>query len=77
MKSSHKSVYSSLSPNHLELETKLESARSMPSPTPAVLQELSVLLAKATKTLADATGSIPTYDQKQHEIVSPKSRIRV
>lgn len=28
-----------------------------------------MLLAKATKALADATGSIPTYDQKQYEIV--------
>ncbi|KAF9476038.1 hypothetical protein BDN70DRAFT_863858 [Pholiota conissans] len=49
-----------------ELEGKLEAAKS--TPTPVLLQELSVLLAKATKILADATGSIPTYDQKQYEI---------
>lgn len=60
-------------PPHLnvavELEDKIKAAKLDPAPTPESLQEISVLLAKATKTLADATGGIPTYDQRQYEIV--------
>ncbi|KAF8958938.1 tubulin binding cofactor C-domain-containing protein [Flammula alnicola] len=51
-----------------ELESRIEAAKAVPSPPPDVLQELTLLLGKATKALADATGSIPTYDQKQYEI---------
>lgn len=34
------------------------------------LNALSALLAKATKSIADAAGAIPSYDQKQYEGVS-------
>ncbi|KAF8884211.1 tubulin binding cofactor C-domain-containing protein, partial [Gymnopilus junonius] len=37
------------------------------SPPQDVIQGLSLSLAKVTKALADATGSLPTYDQKQFE----------
>ncbi|KAF8153247.1 tubulin binding cofactor C-domain-containing protein [Crassisporium funariophilum] len=48
-----------------DLESRIIAAKS---PLPDVVQELSVLLAKMTKALADATGSIPSYDQKQYEL---------
>ncbi|CAA7269898.1 unnamed protein product [Cyclocybe aegerita] len=51
-----------------ELESRVETARAGPPPSQGVLNELSMSLAKATKALADATRSIPSYDQKQSEI---------
>ncbi|PPQ77110.1 hypothetical protein CVT25_010804 [Psilocybe cyanescens] len=51
-----------------ELESQISAAKNTPSPPQETIQDLSVLLAKATKALADATGSIPSYDQKQYEI---------
>ncbi|PPQ96074.1 hypothetical protein CVT26_004706 [Gymnopilus dilepis] len=50
-----------------ELESQIAAARTVQSPSADAIQTLSLLLAKATKALADATGSLPTYDQKQYE----------
>ncbi|KAJ7756945.1 tubulin binding cofactor C-domain-containing protein [Mycena metata] len=50
-----------------ELESRVESVKSTKI-TADVLQTLSVDLAKLTKTLADATGSLPSYDQRQYEL---------
>ncbi|KJA25353.1 hypothetical protein HYPSUDRAFT_424620 [Hypholoma sublateritium FD-334 SS-4] len=47
---------------------KIEAAKLAPAPTQESFQDISVLLSKATKILADATGGIPTYDQRQYEI---------
>ncbi|KAF9045246.1 tubulin binding cofactor C-domain-containing protein [Panaeolus papilionaceus] len=51
-----------------DLESRIESAKSGGSVTQETITELSILLAKATRALADATGSIPSYDQKQYEL---------
>lgn len=53
----------------LDLESRIDAAKALDSPHQEMIQELSVLLAKITKSLADATGSIPSYDQKQFEWV--------
>ena len=53
----------------LELEAKIDAAKLAHAPTSESIQGISGLLAKATKILADATGGIPTYDQRQYEIV--------
>lgn len=53
----------------LDLESRIDAAKALDSPPQEVIHELSALLAKMTKSLADATGSIPSYDQKQFEIV--------
>ncbi|KAK7042428.1 tubulin-folding cofactor C [Favolaschia claudopus] len=50
-----------------ELESRVEASKST-QPTTDALQALSVELAKLTKTLSDATGSIPSYDQRQYEL---------
>ncbi|KAJ7130229.1 tubulin binding cofactor C-domain-containing protein [Mycena epipterygia] len=50
-----------------ELESRVDLAKSS-KPTADSLQILSVDLAKLTKTLADATGSLPSYDQRQYEL---------
>ncbi|KAK7019844.1 tubulin-folding cofactor C [Favolaschia claudopus] len=50
-----------------ELESRVEALKST-QPTTDALQTLSVELAKLTKTLSDATGSIPSYDQRQYEL---------
>ncbi|KAJ7507210.1 tubulin binding cofactor C-domain-containing protein [Mycena galericulata] len=50
-----------------ELESRVESAKST-TITADGLQSLSVDFAKLTKTLADATGSLPSYDQRQYEL---------
>ncbi|KAF5350545.1 hypothetical protein D9756_008724 [Leucocoprinus leucothites] len=51
--------------NRLELEKRLESLKA--SPTPDAIQALSADIAKLAKTLSDATGSLPSYDQKLYE----------
>ncbi|KAJ7865261.1 tubulin binding cofactor C-domain-containing protein [Mycena leptocephala] len=50
-----------------ELESRVESAKSTKI-TADALQILSLDLAKLTKTLVDATGSLPSYDQRQYEL---------
>ncbi|KIJ93724.1 hypothetical protein K443DRAFT_381023 [Laccaria amethystina LaAM-08-1] len=53
------------------LESRIAAASnssSKSSPSPEHIQELSISLAKLTKTLAGATGSLPSYDQKQYEL---------
>ncbi|KAF8892925.1 tubulin binding cofactor C-domain-containing protein [Infundibulicybe gibba] len=40
----------------------------MKSSTAGDLQNLSIELSKLTKSLADASGSLPSYDQRQHEL---------
>lgn len=52
----------------IELATRIEAAKSS-SPTQDVLQNITVDLAKMTKNLAEATGSLPSYDQRQYENV--------
>ena len=51
------------------MESRIDAAKALDLPSQEVIHELSALLAKMTKSLADATGSIPSYDQKQFEIV--------
>jgi hypothetical protein len=51
-----------------ELESRVELAKSTKI-TADDLQILSLDLAKLTKTLVDATGSLPSYDQRQYELV--------
>jgi len=51
------------------LEHQVKAAKAQGSPSQDTLQTLSVSLAKITKALVDATGLIPSYDQKQHENV--------
>lgn len=54
----------------LDLESRVDAAKALTDlPPQELIHELSALLAKMTKSLADATGSIPSYDQKQFEIV--------
>ncbi|KAF9450024.1 hypothetical protein P691DRAFT_811265 [Macrolepiota fuliginosa MF-IS2] len=48
-----------------ELEARLDAAKT--SASPQTLQSLSVDLAKLAKSLTDAAGSLPTYDQKLYE----------
>ncbi|KAJ6463918.1 tubulin binding cofactor C-domain-containing protein [Mycena sanguinolenta] len=50
-----------------ELESRVDLAKST-KVTADVLQILSLDLAKLTKTLSDATGSLPGYDQRQYEL---------
>ncbi|KAJ7747901.1 tubulin binding cofactor C-domain-containing protein [Mycena maculata] len=50
-----------------ELESRVDLAKST-NITADALQSLSVDLAKLTKTLAGATGSLPGYDQRQYEL---------
>ncbi|KAJ7672611.1 tubulin binding cofactor C-domain-containing protein [Mycena polygramma] len=50
-----------------ELESRVDLAKSSKI-TADALQDLSLDLAKLTKTLADATGSLPSYDQRQYEL---------
>ena len=53
----------------LDLESRVDAVKELDLPPQELIHELSALLAKMTKSLADATGSIPSYDQKQFEIV--------
>ena len=53
----------------LDLESRVDAVKALDLRPQELIQELSALLAKITKSLADATGSIPSYDQKQFEIV--------
>lgn len=53
----------------LELVSRIEAIKAQGSPSQDSLQDLSVSLAKMTKALGDATGQIPSYDQKQYENV--------
>ncbi|KAF7366688.1 Tubulin-folding cofactor C [Mycena sanguinolenta] len=50
-----------------ELESRVDLAKST-KVTADVLQTLSLDLATLTKTLSDATGSLPSYDQRQYEL---------
>ncbi|KAJ6613567.1 tubulin binding cofactor C-domain-containing protein [Mycena sp. CBHHK59/15] len=52
-----------------ELEWRVEATRSTNAAVSGdALQNISVDLARLTKTLADATGSLPSYDQRQYEL---------
>ena len=53
----------------LDLESRVDAVKALDLPSQELIHDLSALLAKMTKSLADATGSIPSYDQKQFEIV--------
>lgn len=53
----------------LDLESRIDAAKALDLPPQELIQDLSASLVKITKSLADATGSIPSYDQKQFEIV--------
>ncbi|KAJ7253063.1 tubulin binding cofactor C-domain-containing protein [Mycena haematopus] len=50
-----------------ELESRVDIAKSTKI-TADTLQSLSLDLAKLTKTLSDAIGSLPGYDQRQYEL---------
>jgi hypothetical protein len=58
------------------LESRVDAVKALDLPPQELINELSVLLAKMTKSLADATGSIPSYDQKQFEIVGMQYLIK-
>lgn len=61
-----------LNEHTLDLETRLAAFKSQPKSTSSdELQALAVELAKLSKTLTDATGSLPSYDQRQCELVCP------
>ncbi|KAG6816395.1 hypothetical protein H0H87_006307 [Tephrocybe sp. NHM501043] len=49
------------------LEARVEAARSSAVVSEELCKELSSDLARLVKDLADATGSIPSYDQRQNE----------
>ncbi|KAJ7216622.1 tubulin binding cofactor C-domain-containing protein [Mycena pura] len=52
-----------------DLESRVAALRSSTiTPAPDAIQSLSQDLAKLTKTLADATGSLPNYAQRQYEL---------
>jgi hypothetical protein len=52
------------------LESRIESAAStQPTVTPETLQTFAADLAKIRKSLVDATGSLPAYDQRQCQLV--------
>ncbi|GLB39863.1 putative tubulin binding cofactor C [Lyophyllum shimeji] len=50
-----------------ELDARIGKAVSSASVSEELLEELSAELARLTKSLADATGSLPSYDQRQYE----------
>ncbi|KAH7910918.1 tubulin binding cofactor C-domain-containing protein [Hygrophoropsis aurantiaca] len=50
-----------------ETVTLLDNLRSAPTVSPDELQHAAVNLAKLTKNLSDATGSLPSYDQRKCE----------
>lgn len=52
-----------------DLEGRLTALKSNGSD--GELQSVTVDLAKLTKSLTDASGSLPSYDQRQCELVSP------
>lgn len=56
-------------PGHVDLGNRLESAKSATA-SQNDLQTFTVELAKLTKALSDATGSLPSYDQRQCELVN-------
>lgn len=61
----NKNLWSHLTKERSDLERRLNDAKA--SPTVELLQSLSIDIAKLTKTLADATSSLPAYDQKLYE----------
>lgn len=79
------SVRTSRSPDHLilktprstDLESQIDVAKSNPPVSSELLQKFSVQLAILSKDLADATGSLPSYDQRQYELVCPVARFAI
>ncbi|KNZ81114.1 Tubulin-specific chaperone C [Termitomyces sp. J132] len=53
--------------SRLDLEARINDAKSNTTISEELLQDLSIELARLVKSLADATGSIPRYDQRQYE----------
>ncbi|EGO01062.1 hypothetical protein SERLA73DRAFT_179112 [Serpula lacrymans var. lacrymans S7.3] len=54
-----------------DLASRIDAAKSSPLPSAPVLsvvQELTIGLAGLAKSLTDATGSLPSYDQRQCEL---------
>ncbi|KAL1717593.1 tubulin binding cofactor C-domain-containing protein [Schizophyllum commune] len=50
------------------LQTRIEAAKASSPASPLTLQELTSEISKLMTTLADASGSLPSYDQRQYEI---------
>ncbi|KIY49822.1 hypothetical protein FISHEDRAFT_40833 [Fistulina hepatica ATCC 64428] len=51
-----------------ELQSDIDASINAASPSSVDIHSFSLRLQALTKTLADATGSIPTYDQRQFEM---------
>ncbi|KAF8062274.1 tubulin binding cofactor C-domain-containing protein [Lyophyllum atratum] len=50
-----------------DLESRVDTAKSSSSASDELLQELLAESGRLAKSLADATGSLPSYDQRQYE----------
>lgn len=60
------------------MESRIDAFRTSLNPvSQAELQELSVEVAKLAKSLSDATGSLPSYDQRQYEQQLNKMEVAV
>ncbi|KAL1680657.1 tubulin binding cofactor C-domain-containing protein [Schizophyllum commune] len=50
------------------LQTRIQAAKATSPASPSTLQELTSEISKLMTTLADASGSLPSYDQRQYEL---------
>ncbi|KAL1728343.1 tubulin binding cofactor C-domain-containing protein [Schizophyllum commune] len=50
------------------LQTRIQAAKASSPASPSTLQELTSEISKLMTTLADASGSLPSYDQRQYEL---------
>lgn len=65
----HRSVFA-FSPNSsAELVFRLDALKSDSDVPPPVMQAITSDLSRLSKSLSDATGSLPSYDQRQCELV--------
>lgn len=53
-----------------ELGSQLDALKSSVDVPPATMQAITSDLSRLAKNLSDATGSLPSYDQRQCELVS-------
>ena len=54
----------------LDLTSRLDSLKSKGTPSSDALNEITLEIAKLRKELTDAVAYLPTYDQRQYELVS-------
>lgn len=53
-----------------ELASRLDALKNDTDVPPATIQAITSDLSRLTKSLSDVTGSLPSYDQRQYELVS-------